>query len=84
MIHKPGSQPEATALWFDPQEYDTKQGCKYGGNREERGRDRRNEGGGGRGGGALRPSTYGVCRKAAHKKIQAHIKIDRKVVRKRW
>lgn len=36
------------------------------------------------GGGALRPSTYGVCRKAAHKKIQAHIKIDRKVVRKRW
>lgn len=72
MIHKPGSQPEATALWFDPQEYDTKQGCKYGGNREERGRDRRNEGGGGRGGGGLLGRAHMVFVAKLHTKKYKH------------
>lgn len=53
MIHKPGSQPEATALWFDPKNVTLNKDVNTA--REE-------EIGGGRKGGILRPSTYGVCR----------------------
>lgn len=85
MIHKPGSQPEATALWFDPQEYDTKQGCKYGGNQGEWGRDRRDEAGrrrklqggvGGGVGGVLGPEHMLFV--ATQHTQKAHIKRDRK------
>ncbi len=74
MIHKPGSQPEATALWFDPKNVTLNKDVNT--LRTERGKRKRWRERRGGSGGILRLSTYCVCQK-----IQAHIKTDRKEAR---